>query len=205
MAGAHLANFEETVIPHLNAAYNLARWITRDSYDAEDLAQESYIKAFRFFDGFRGVDGRGWLLAIVRNTCLTWLRKTKGSESAQMFDERIHSMAACLDTDAERKLLETIDAGLIQKWIAELPPEYREIVVMRELEEMSYKEIADATCLPIGTIMSRLSRARKRLVTTSRDVRASRASCSKPHRPKSVHLAESSASLSREGESRHKD
>jgi RNA polymerase sigma-70 factor (ECF subfamily) len=160
MAAAQLPNFEQTILPHLNAAYNLARWITRNSHEAEDLAQESYIKAYRFFSAFRGGDGRGWLLAIVRNTCLTWVHKTKSTACTQLFDERIHSTSSI---DAERRLMISAQADLIRARIEELPREYRDALIMRELEEMSYKEIAQATGVPIGTVMSRISRARKQL------------------------------------------
>jgi RNA polymerase sigma-70 factor (ECF subfamily) len=163
MAAAQLPNFEDTIVPHLNAAYNLARWITRNPHDAEDLAQESYLKAFRFFDGFQGVDARGWLLAIVRNTCLTWLRKESGSGPVSTFDERIHSGGGGVRADAEHVLLARVDVNLVRQCIDELPREYREVLVMRELEEMSYKEIARAVRIPLGTIMSRLSRGRKQL------------------------------------------
>jgi RNA polymerase sigma-70 factor (ECF subfamily) len=167
MVAGRLPSFEDTIVPHLGAAYNLARWITRNPQDAEDLAQESYLKAFRFFDDFRGVDGRGWLLAIVRNTCLTWLRKENGNEPVRMFDERIHSGilsgAGGVHADAERALLAQVEANLIRQCIEELPLEYREVLAMRELQEMSYKEIAGAAQVPMGTIMSRLSRGRKQL------------------------------------------
>jgi RNA polymerase sigma factor (sigma-70 family) len=157
-----LARFEQTMLPHLKAAYNLAGWMTRNPQDAEDLVQESYVKALRYFDGFQGGDGRAWLLAIVRNTCLTALRRKNSSESAQEFDERIHSGNSA-PPDPEKALMSQADAALLHGCIEALPLEYREVLVMRELEELSYKEISEVASVPIGTIMSRLSRARKRL------------------------------------------
>jgi RNA polymerase sigma factor (sigma-70 family) len=155
------ARFEETALPHLNAAYNLARWLTGDAHDAEDLVQEAYLRAFRSFDGFRGEDGRAWLLAIVRNTCLTWLRK-KAERSTVEFDERLHS-AADEFPDVERVLLNQAALGRLQGCLEALPLEFRDVMVLRELEELSYKEISEIVRAPIGTVMSRLARARKRL------------------------------------------
>jgi RNA polymerase sigma-70 factor, ECF subfamily len=155
-----LALFEQTIVPHLNAAYNLARWLTRNEQDAEDVVQEAYLRAFRFFDGFKGGDGRAWLLAVVRNTCLTWLRREKSGPGV-VFDERTHSTGQ--SDNPERALVEQAKLGSLRECVESLPPEYREVVVMRELEELSYKEISEVAGVPIGTVMSRLSRARKRL------------------------------------------
>ena len=156
-----LALFEQAVIPHLNAAYNLARWLTRDGHDAEDLVQESYLRAFRSFDAFQGGDGRAWLLAVVRNTCFTWLKK-KGGQATVEFDEQMHSEAA-ESPDAESILLNRAALGELQGCLEALPLEFRDVIVLRELEELSYKEISDIARVPIGTVMSRLARARKRL------------------------------------------
>jgi RNA polymerase sigma-70 factor (ECF subfamily) len=156
-----LALFEQTVIPHLNAAYNLARWLTRNGHDAEDLVQESYLRAFRSFDAFQGTDGRAWLLAVVRNTCFTWLRK-KGGQPTVEFDEQMHSEAG-ESSDAESILLNQAALGSLQDCLEALPLEFREVIVLRELEELSYKEISDIARVPIGTVMSRLARGRKRL------------------------------------------
>jgi RNA polymerase sigma factor (sigma-70 family) len=158
---AKLARFEQTMVPHLKAAYNLAVWLTRNPQDAEDLVQEAYVKALRYFDGFRGEDGRAWLLAIVRNTCLTWLRRTKSVEQAEPFDERLHGGGE--DADPEAMLMSEFHAGSVRDCIEALPLEYREAIILREIEEMSYKEIAEVTSIPTGTVMSRLARARKRL------------------------------------------
>ena len=156
-----LALFEETILPHLNAAYNLARWLTRNEDDAKDVVQEAYLRAFRFFDGFRGGDGKAWLLAVVRNTCLTWRRRERGNVTAVPFDETAHGSDRA--ASAEVGLVEEARLGTLRNCIESLPVEYREVIVMRELEELSYRDIADTASLPIGTVMSRLARARKRL------------------------------------------
>jgi len=156
-----LALFEQSVVPHLNAAYNLARWLTRNDHDAEDLVQESYLRAFRSFDTFEGQDARAWLLAVVRNTCFTWLKK-KGPQSAVEFDEQMHS-AAVEFPSAESVLVSQAALGSLNDCLEALPAEFREAIVLRELEELSYKEISSIASVPIGTVMSRLARARKRL------------------------------------------
>lgn len=163
------------MLPHLSAAHNLARWMTKNPQDAEDVVQEAYIRAFRYFDGFHGDsssagnNSRAWLLAIVRNTCLTWLRDAR---PAVEFDERLHSSGQD-SRNAEESLVHGSDLDSLRGCIERLPAEFRETVVMRELEGMSYKEIAEAVSVPTGTIMSRLSRARKRLedCMTGRGVR----------------------------------
>ncbi len=156
-----LALFEQTILPHLNSAYNLARWLTRNEDDAQDVVQEAYMRAFRFFDGFKGGDGKSWMLAVVRNTCLTWRRREKGSVTAVPFDETAHGSDRA--ASAEAGLVEEARLGTLRNCIESLPLEYREVIIMRELEELSYREIADAASVPIGTVMSRLARARKRL------------------------------------------
>src|SRR3954466_10674712 len=152
--------FEQTMIPYLDAAYNLARWLMRNSHDAEDVVQEAYLRAFRYFHAFAGGDGRGWLLAIVRNTCMTWHSRKKGD--SVIFDERKHS-PELKQSSPESEVLRNSGLNSLQGCLESLPPEYRGPIVMREMEEMSYKEIAEVAALPIGTVMSRLSRARKRL------------------------------------------
>ena len=155
--------FEQTMVPHLNAAYNLARWLTRNRHDAEDLVQEAYLRAFRFFDGFDpttagGGDGRAWLLAVVRNTCLTWLgRKTGGASATVEFNEQAHGTADDAE-NAEEILVRNAKIASLRNCVESLPVEYREVIVMRELEEMSYREIAEVARVPVGTVMSRLSR-----------------------------------------------
>jgi RNA polymerase sigma-70 factor (ECF subfamily) len=150
--------FEQAVLPHLDAAYNLARWLTRNDHDAEDVAQEACLRAMRFFDGFRGGAVRPWLLTIVRNTYLTWLQKSKVKEMAPL-EYDVESDAA----NPEEQLLERVDSQSLRQALDALPAEYREVIVLRELEELSYKEIAEIAGIPIGTVMSRLARARRRL------------------------------------------
>ena len=157
-----LARFEQCILPHLNAAYNLARWLTRNDQDAEDVVQEAYLRAFRFFDSFYGTDGHGWLLTIVRRTCYTWLQKNRPSGMAADFDEETQYIESDAPTP-ERQLLADADSRLLREALEELPLEFREALVLRELEGFSYKEIADIIGVPIGTVMSRLGRARKRL------------------------------------------
>ena len=155
--------FEEMMLPHLNAAYNLARWLARNESDAQDVVQESYLRAFRFFDGYQGGDAKSWLLAIVRNTCHTWRQREKHVASVIPFDEAAHSPSLAAVPSAEQRLLDEARADALRGCIEALPLEYREVLVMRELEEMSYRQIADVAGLAIGTVMSRLSRARRRL------------------------------------------
>lgn len=152
--------FEDILLPHLDAAYNLARWLTRDPADADDVVQEAYMRAFRFFSGFHGGDSRAWLLKIVRNTCYTWIKKNRPREIVYELDEEMH---VATSGDPAAVLQENIDRKLLRKLLDELPPAYREIIVLRDLEGLSYKEISSVTELPLGTVMSRLSRARQRL------------------------------------------
>jgi RNA polymerase sigma factor (sigma-70 family) len=154
------ARFESLMLPHLDAAYNLARWLTRRADQADEAVQEAYLRAFRYFDSFTGADGRVWLLAIVRNCCMNAYRREKGNEV--LFDERSHLPEASGATP-ETALLKKTATHALRDCIETLPPEYRETLIMRELEEFSYKQISDTIALPIGTVMSRLSRARKRL------------------------------------------
>jgi RNA polymerase sigma-70 factor (ECF subfamily) len=154
--------FEQALIPHLGAAYNLARWLTRDDHDAEDVVQEAYLRALKFFGGFHGADGRVWLLAIVRNTAYTLLQRKRAHEPATGFDENIHSRQAGAATPATL-LLRKEDQQAVRQAIEELPLELREVVILREIEGLSYKEIAAIAVIPLGTVMSRLARARERL------------------------------------------
>jgi RNA polymerase sigma-70 factor (ECF subfamily) len=156
-----VARFEQAVLPHLDAAYNLARWLTRDGHDAEDVVQEAYLRALQFFDGFHGTDGRAWLLRIVRNTCYTWLQRNRGHK-LMVFDEEVHG-AASEAFRPETPLLRQEDQQRVRQALEELPVEFREVLVLRELEGLSYKQIADVADLPVGTVMSRLARGRERL------------------------------------------
>jgi RNA polymerase sigma-70 factor (ECF subfamily) len=157
-----LASFEEAVLPHLNAAYNLARWLTRNDADAEDVVQEACLRAFKFFGGFHGVDGRSWLLAIVRNTCYTWMQRNRSPELRASPDDEQPEIEST-DLNPEALLLQKADTLTVRRALEELPLEFREVLVLRELEDMSYREIAGITDLPLGTVMSRLARGRKRL------------------------------------------
>jgi len=157
-----LASFEEAVLPHLNAAYNLARWITRNDTDADDVVQEACLRAFKFFGGFHGVDGRSWLLTIVRNTCYTWMQRNRSAQLSVSPDHEQREIEST-DLNPEGLLLQKVDTLMVRRAIEELPVEFREVLVLRELEDMSYREIAGITDLPLGTVMSRLARGRKRL------------------------------------------
>ena len=157
-----LVRFEQAVLPHLDAAHNLARWLTRNDHDAEDVVQEAYLRAYQFFDSFHGTDGRAWLLTIVRNTCYTWLERNRARQPAMTFDEEKHS-AARPAASPNDLLLRQEATQLLRQAVERLPPEFREVIVLRELEGLSYKEIANVAGIPLGTVMSRLARARERL------------------------------------------
>jgi RNA polymerase sigma factor (sigma-70 family) len=154
--------FEAVVLPHLDAAYNLARWLTRRDDDAEDVVQTACLRALRFFDGFQGGNPRGWLLTIVRNTFYSWVAQRREHELSTPFDEEIHT-AEHSGGDPEVELLRHADAELLRQGFAALPVPFREVMVLREIEGLSYKEIAAIAGIPIGTVMSRLARARRHL------------------------------------------
>ncbi len=156
------ARFEQVVLPHLHAAHNLARWLVRRQQDAEDVVQEAFLRAYRFFSGFHGGDARAWLLQIVRNTSYTWLQQNRPQESAAEFDEEMHSDTQT-PVNPETLAIESANRERLNRALEELPPNFREVLVLRELEGCSYKEIAEITGIPIGTVMSSLSRARRRL------------------------------------------
>lgn len=157
-----LGSFEELMLPHLDAAHNLARWLLRNQQDAQDVVQEAYLRAFKSFGGFRGSNGRAWLLTIVRNTAYTLLKKNSAIDLTTPFDEEIHGTRD--ESHTPVAFLEQIeDAELIRKAINGLPPEFREILILRHQEGLSYKEIAEVAQIPPGTVMSRLARARNKL------------------------------------------
>jgi RNA polymerase sigma-70 factor (ECF subfamily) len=156
-----LTAFNQTVLPHLDAAYNLARWLTRNDQDAQDVVQEASLRAFKYWKGFSGRDCRSWLLTIVRNTYYSWVRQ----RSAQ---PELTETGEIDDVDEgtpnpENVLLQNANRDMLKAALDDLPAEFREAIVLREMEGMSYKEIADIAGVPIGTVMSRLARARGRL------------------------------------------
>lgn len=157
-----LKSFEQTVLPHLDAAYNLARWLAGNDHDAQDVAQEACLRALRFFGSFRGENARAWLLTIVRNTFYTWLRNNRRPENIVEIGDEI---LAVEDVSVNAEILNSRlgDAEAVRRAIEELPVEFREIVILREMEGFSYKEIAEVADVPIGTVMSRLTRARRQL------------------------------------------
>lgn len=152
--------FEQLVLPHMDSAANLARWLMGNRTDAEDVVQEAMLRAYRFFDRFRGGNARAWLLQIVRNTCYSWLEKNRPAEMMTEFDEDLHQRPAAnpeilaTQADERQRLMLALES---------LPPRSREVLVLRELEGCSYREIAEVTGIPMGTVMSTLSRARERL------------------------------------------
>ena len=160
--------FEAIALPHLDAAYNLARWLTRNDQNAEDLVQNAYLRAFRFFDGFRGDDARAWLLTIVRHTYFSSLRGERHEHVG--FDEEMHGQDAEQNElsitqggDPEQAAMSRDTARQVNSALEKLPPAFREVIVLKEMNDMSYKEIAEIAGVPLGTVMSRLARARKML------------------------------------------
>jgi RNA polymerase sigma-70 factor (ECF subfamily) len=151
--------FELLAMPHLDAAFNLARWLTGNTTDAEDVVQDAYLRAFRYFDAFRGDNFRVWLLTIVRNSFLDWLKDNRTGR--QLFQTVPEDMDwADPSPSAEAMLLDRVDSETLGTLMAQLPAEYREVLILREIEDLSYKDIATVTAVPPGTVMSRLSRAR---------------------------------------------
>lgn len=158
----NVASFEEALLPHLDAAHNLARWLLRNEQDAQDVVQEAYLRAFKSFGGFHGSNGRAWLLTIVRNTSYTFLKKSRAIDLTTTFDENIHVSGQ--ESVSPATILEhSEDAELIKEAMDALPAEFREILALRHQEDLSYKEIADIAQIPPGTVMSRLARARAKL------------------------------------------
>ena len=160
--------FQQIALPHLNAAHNLARWLTKNDFDAEDIVQEAYLRAFKYFHTFSGNNARAWLLSIVRHACYDWLREKRMLVTTSLGDdaelERIVEAAASADqqvaANPETTLLHRRDVELLNRLIEELPPDYRLMLILREMEDLSYREIAEVAGVPIGTVMSRLARAR---------------------------------------------
>jgi len=155
--------FEALALPHLDAAYNLARWLARDEQDAADIVQDAMLRAFVALDGLRGEDARPWLLAIVRNSAYTWLRRNRPADLVVPYDEDLHDVGDA-SADPQQLALRAADRRRVDTALAALPVEFREAIVLRELEELSYREIATVLSVPVGTVMSRLSRGRLRLL-----------------------------------------
>ena len=158
----YLPEFEQAILPHIDAAYNLARWIMGNDQDAEDMVQEAYLRAYQYFTGFQGNSSRAWLLTIVRNTCYTWLHKNLAQPSSVELNDEI-SADDSPSTDPENFLQLRANHLAVRSALEKLPLDLRELIVLRELEGMSYKEIASIASIPIGTVMSRLARARQKI------------------------------------------
>ncbi|MGH7593962.1 MAG: sigma-70 family RNA polymerase sigma factor [Gemmatimonadales bacterium] len=163
MEAIEIGRFEAMVLPHLNSAFSLACYLLRNEDDAQDVTQEALLRALRHFGSFRGEQPRAWLLAIVRNTCHTWRRSQRTDSATTEFDEEVHSDAQD-DEHPETALIRSADRERVHRALNELPLEFREVIVLRELHDLSYREIAEIIGAPAGTVMSRLSRARQRLV-----------------------------------------
>lgn len=164
------ARFVRLVLPHLDASYNLARWLLRDAIQAEDAVQEAYLKAFRLFGTFRGEDAGPWILAVIRNCCYTLREKDRRNDSSIPFDDEAHGQEAVASAavlrfpvDPEAVAIERADREELHRRLRALPPEYREVLVLREIHECSYADISRIVGIPLGTVMSRLSRARRML------------------------------------------
>ena len=157
-----LQRFERVVLPHLDDAYTLARYLLRDEHDAQDVVQEASLRALRYFDGYSGGDARAWLLAIVRNCSLTWRKRRRIDDRTVPFDDAAELPTREADAP-DAVAMQASERSRVQRAISALPEEFREVIVLREVEDLSYREIGDVVGVPIGTVMSRLARARKRL------------------------------------------
>lgn len=171
---ADSTRFEALVLPHLDSAYNLARWLCRDADEAQDIVQEATLRALRFFASYRGDDARPWYLKIVRNTFLTGRGRRDGvvvpfgaleTPDGPPLVEQVPAPGP----DPEGALADLQDRAAVDRMISRLPPEFREVLILRELEELSYRQIAEVLQIPVGTVMSRLSRARRQLLSWARD------------------------------------
>lgn len=164
--GEQVRRFQALALPHLDAAYNLARWLSGNSADAEDIVQEAFMRALRFFDSFEGDSARPWLLAIVRRTWYSEWRRRASSHEVVQFDEELDDTPidgwGTAPEDPQTLMIREQDTRLVHEALAELPVEFREVLILRELEDLSYREIAAVTELPIGTVMSRIARARRK-------------------------------------------
>jgi len=162
MAQREVERFERIVLPHLDDAYTLARYLLRDEHDAQDAVQDAVLRALRYFETYRDGDARAWLLAIVRNCCLTWHRQHRAERATvPLLDTDVADIGGGRETDA--RAIARSEREALQRAVAALPVEFREVIVLREVQELSYKEISAVVGVPIGTVMSRLARGRKRL------------------------------------------
>jgi len=159
--------FEQQVLPHIDAAFNLARWLTRNDHDAEDVVQDAMLRAYRYLESLRG-EARPWLLAIVRNACFSWMQRNRPAEIASGLDSEAAEAATDPADGPEALLARELDRRMLNEAIAALPLQFREVLILRELEDLSYREIARITDVPIGTVMSRLARARRLLAESVR-------------------------------------
>jgi RNA polymerase sigma factor (sigma-70 family) len=160
--GKRHSAFESAILPHFDAAFNLARWLTRNDQDAEDIVQESCVRALKYFAGYHGGDAKAWLLTIVRNACYTHLRRHRAHEAMLPFDDELLNLVSDA-YNPETIFLKSVDTDAIYRALETLPVEFREVIILREMEGLSYKEIAEVAEIPVGTVMSRLARARHRL------------------------------------------
>lgn len=162
MAQREVERFERIVLPHLDDAYTLARYLLRDEHDAQDAVQDAVLRALRYFETYRDGDARAWLLAIVRNCCLTWHRRQRYDRATvPLLETEVADISGGWETDA--RAIARSEREALQRAVAALPVEFREVIVLREVQELSYKEISAVVGVPIGTVMSRLARGRKRL------------------------------------------
>jgi len=158
--------FEQIVLPHLDAAFNLARWLTGDDQDAQDVVQDATLRAFKFFDSYHGGNSRAWLLTIVRNTTYTWMRQNRQQSLLSLEEDEIEDTE---NASLEGSLLQAADSQQVRDALAALPVEFREVIILHDVEGLAYKEIALVIIIPLGTVMSRLSRARSRLQQTLKE------------------------------------
>ena len=181
----HRRRFEAAALPHLDAAYALARWLTHNDADAADVVQEAFLRAFRYFDSYRGDDAKSWVLKIVRRTCYSWLERNRPADVVSLeAEEEFGNAVATSVIDAEALLESRSDLRRLDQLIEALPAPLRETIVLRELHELGYRQIAEVTGVPIGTVMSRLHRARSLLFrawdttdTAERTDRQARSGC----------------------------